>query len=41
LFEAPYTCELIALGMRDTLARVPEVRAFFDWSEVPAAAVRA
>jgi NTE family protein len=35
LFEAPYTRELIELGMRDTLARVPEVRAFFDWSEVP------
>jgi NTE family protein len=35
LFEAPYTRELIALGMRDTLARVPEVRAFFDWSELP------
>jgi len=38
LFEAPYTRELIALGMRDTLARVPEVRAFFDWDESPVAA---
>ena len=38
LFEAPYTRELIALGMHDTLARVPEVRAFFDWGETPAPA---
>ncbi|HEX2540586.1 MAG TPA: patatin-like phospholipase family protein [Caldimonas sp.] len=34
LFEAPYTRELMALGIRDTLARRDEVRAFFGW--VPA-----
>ena len=33
LFEAPYTRELIALGVKDTMARVDEVRTFFDWSE--------
>jgi len=32
LFEAPYTRELIALGVKDTMARVDEVRSFFDWS---------
>ena len=37
LFEAPYTRELIALGVKDTMARRDEVRAFFDWHEVPAA----
>jgi NTE family protein len=37
LFEAPYTRELIALGVKDTMARVAEVRAFFDWQEAPAA----
>jgi NTE family protein len=31
LFEAPFTRELIALGLRDTLARSDEVRAFFRW----------
>jgi len=31
LFEAPYTRELIALGVRDTLARREEVCAFFGW----------
>jgi len=31
LFEAPYTRELIALGVRDTMARRDEVRAFFQW----------
>ncbi len=36
LFEAPYTCELIALGVRDTLARRDEVRSFFGWG-APAA----
>jgi NTE family protein len=35
LFEAPYTRELIALGVRDTLARRDEVRSFFGWSETP------
>jgi NTE family protein len=34
LFEAPYTRELIALGLRDTLARSDEVRAFFRWPSV-------
>ena len=32
LFEAPYTRELIALGVRDTMARRDEVRAFFGWA---------
>ncbi|MEP7302996.1 MAG: patatin-like phospholipase family protein, partial [Caldimonas sp.] len=31
LFEAPYTRELIALGVRDTMARREEVLAFFGW----------
>ena len=31
LFEAPYTCELIALGVADTLARRNEVIGFFGW----------
>jgi NTE family protein len=31
LFEAPYTRELIALGVKDTMARVDEVRTFFGW----------
>jgi NTE family protein len=34
LFEAPYTRELIALGVKDTMARRTEVRAFFEWEEV-------
>ena len=33
LFEAPYTCELVALGVTDTLARRDEVVAFFGWGE--------
>ena len=33
LFEAPYTRELIDLGVRDTMARQSEVRAFFGWGE--------
>ncbi len=37
LFEAPYTRELIALGVQDTMARREEVRSFFGWSRVPAA----
>jgi NTE family protein len=39
LFEAPYTRELIALGVKDTMARRDEVRAFFEWQDlrVPAA----
>jgi NTE family protein len=31
LFESPYTCELIELGLRDTLARRDEVQEFFGW----------
>ncbi|MEO8279878.1 MAG: patatin-like phospholipase family protein [Ideonella sp.] len=31
LFEAPYTCELIDLGLADTLARRDEVTRFFGW----------
>ena len=31
LFEAPYTQELMALGVADTLARRDEVRRFFGW----------
>ncbi|MGZ5237783.1 MAG: patatin-like phospholipase family protein, partial [Caldimonas sp.] len=33
LFEAPYTRELIALGVRDTLARRDAVLSFFGWGE--------
>jgi NTE family protein len=29
LFEASYTCELVAMGQRDTLARRDDVLAFF------------
>jgi len=36
LFESPYTRELIALGVRDTMARRDEVRSFFGWSEAAA-----
>lgn len=32
LFEAPYTRELIALGVRDTLSREAAVRSFFGWA---------
>ena len=35
LFEAPYTRELIDLGVRDTLARRDAVLAFFDWGRLP------
>ncbi|MEQ1691717.1 MAG: patatin-like phospholipase family protein, partial [Gemmatimonas sp.] len=31
LFEAPYTSELLALGVADTLARRDEVVRFFRW----------
>jgi NTE family protein len=34
LFEAPYTRELIALGVKDTMARRDEVRAFFEWQDM-------
>ncbi len=33
LFEAKYTRELIALGVRDTMARLAEVQSFFGWNE--------
>jgi NTE family protein len=36
LFESPYTRELIALGVRDTLARRDEVLSFFRWNEAAA-----
>jgi NTE family protein len=36
LFEKPYTRELIALGLADTLARRDEVVAFFGWGAAPA-----
>lgn len=32
LFEAPYTRELVALGVADTIVRRDEVRAFFGWA---------
>jgi NTE family protein len=32
LFESPYTRELVALGVADTMARRDEVRAFFGWT---------
>ena len=38
LFEAPYTRELIALGVHDTMARRDEVRVFFGWGQEAAAA---
>ncbi|HEY5324532.1 MAG TPA: patatin-like phospholipase family protein [Caldimonas sp.] len=40
LFEAPYTRELIALGVRDTMSRLGEVRAFFGWAVEPASQAR-
>jgi len=40
LFEAPYTRELMALGMSDTLARRTEVEAFFGWSRPPSQAAK-
>ena len=40
LFEAPYTRELIALGVHDTMARRDEVLAFFGWGEQAAAAAQ-
>ncbi|MDE2298128.1 MAG: patatin-like phospholipase family protein, partial [Burkholderiales bacterium] len=41
LFEAPYTRELMALGVADTMQRRDAVRQFFGWSERAAAAVPA
>jgi NTE family protein len=38
LFEAPYTRELMALGVRDTLAKREEVLRFFGWAAMVAAA---
>jgi len=32
IFEAPYTRELVALGVADTIVRRDEVRAFFGWA---------
>jgi NTE family protein len=37
LFEAPYTRELMALGVNDTMARRAEVEAFFGWARPPSA----
>jgi NTE family protein len=37
LFESPYTRELVALGMADTLSRRDEVVDFFGWKEHPRA----
>ncbi len=36
LFEAPYTCELIELGIADTLSRRDEVIRFFGWETAAA-----
>jgi NTE family protein len=33
LFEAPYTRELMALGVTDTLTRRDDVMAFFGWRQ--------
>ena len=41
LFEAPYTRELVALGVADTLARRDEVMAFFGWQPHPPTAAAA
>jgi NTE family protein len=38
LFEAPYTRELMALGVRDTMARRDAVLAFFHWGAEAASA---
>ena len=38
LFEAPYTRELMALGVRDTLAKRDEVLRFFGWAPPATAA---
>lgn len=38
LFESGFTRELIALGMKDTLARREDVLRFFDWPSVALAA---
>ena len=32
LFEAPYTCELMALGVADTMQRRDDVLGFFGWA---------
>ena len=41
LFEAPYTRELIALGLRDTLAKRGAVQTFFGWAGDSAPAMAA
>jgi len=41
LFEAPYTRELMALGVTDTLARRADVLRFFGWHDSAAAGVAA
>lgn len=38
LFEPSFTCELINLGMSDTLARRVDVQRFFGWPAQPASA---
>jgi NTE family protein len=38
LFEAPYTRELMALGVNDTLNRRADVLRFFGWAEPQRAA---
>ena len=38
LFEAPYTRELMALGVKDTEARRAEVIGFFGWGDIAARA---
>ena len=39
LFEAPFTRELMALGLNDAMARADEVRQFFNWDR-PTVALR-
>jgi NTE family protein len=34
LFEAPYTRELMALGVADTMSRRDDVLRFFNWEEL-------